>query len=160
MGHEDDGVSLFVELLEQNQHLERCARIEVTGSLVGQQHGRLVDQGAGNSYTLHLSTRHLVRLVVQTVAQTYGLQGLDGCTATLTGIVLVIIHQRKLYVLYGGGLRQQVVVLEHEANLLIPQVGTLGLRHGAHGDAVEEVLATRGGVQTAQLVQQRRLAGA
>ena len=158
MGHEDDGVALLVKLLEEHQHLERGVGVEVTSGLVGQQHSGLIDQGTGDGYTLHLTTRHLIGLVHQTVAQTDGLQRLDGCTATLARIVLRVVHQGQFHILYSGGLGQQVVVLEHEANLLVAQMGTLRLRHGADGNTVEQILARGGGVQTAQLVEQRRLA--
>ena len=62
-----------MQLLEEHQHLERRAGVEVAGGFVGQQYGRIVDQGTCNGYALHLSTRHLVRLVLQPVAQPYGL---------------------------------------------------------------------------------------
>ena len=39
-------------------------------------------------------------------------------------------------------------------------MGALRLRHRAHGDAVQVILAAGGRVETAQLVQQRRLATA
>ena len=71
--------------------------------------------------------------MLQTVTQTDGLQGTDGSLAALAGIVLVVIHQWQFHILDGRGLGQQVVVLEHEAYLLVAQMGTLGLRHGAHG---------------------------
>ena len=159
MGHEDDRIALLIELLEEYEHLERGARIEVTSGLVGQQHRRIVHQSAGNGDTLHLTTRHLVRLVVHTVAQSYGLQGLDGFLPTLGSGDLGVIHQRQLHILQGGRLRQEVITLEHEADLTVAQFGALGLRHRANADAIEEVLTRRGGIQTAQLVEQRRLAG-
>ena len=140
---------LAIQFLKQHQHLERGARVEVTGRLVGQQHGRVVYQGSGNSYALHLTTRHLVALVFQTVAQSNGLEGADGSLAALAGIELVVVHQRQLHVLDGRSLRQQVVVLEHEAYLLVAQVGTLCLRHRAHGNAVQDILSAGGRVQTA-----------
>ena len=94
MGDEDDGVPLLVELLEEHEHLERCTGVEVTRCLVGQQHGRIVDQRAGDGYTLHLTTRHLVGLMFQAVAETHGLQRPDSLLATLSGIVVGVVHQR------------------------------------------------------------------
>ena len=127
MGHEDDGVALTVQLLEQHQHLERCACVQVTCGLVSQQHGRVVDQRTGNGYTLHLSTRHLVRLVVQTVAQSYSLQRLYGTLVALFSRYCRVVHQWQFHILYRCGLRQQVIVLEHEADFPVSQVGTLRL---------------------------------
>ena len=85
MGNEDDGVSLTVELLKQHKHLERGSCVQVTRCFVSQQHGRVVDQRPGYGYALHLSARHLVRLMFQAVAKPYGLQGLDGPLAALRG---------------------------------------------------------------------------
>ena len=147
-----------MQLLEEHEHLERRTGVEVTGSLVGQQHGGIVDQRTGDGHTLHLSARHLVRLMFQTVAQAHGLQSLDGSLAALLGVIFRIVHQRQFDVLHSGGLRQQVIVLEDEAYLLIPEVGALRLRHRTDGNAVEEILARGWGVETAELVEQCRLA--
>ena len=36
---------------------------------------------------------------------------------------------------------QQVIVLEHEADFMVAEYGTLGLAHGAYGDAVQQILS-------------------
>ena len=96
--------------------------------------------------------------MLQTVAQSYGLQCLDGSFAALGSRYFRVVHQRQFHVLDGGRLGQQVVVLEHEAYLTVAQMGALCLRHRAHGNAVEEIFARGRGVEASQLVEQRRLA--
>ena len=130
-----------MQFLEEHQHLERRTRVEVSRGLVSQEDGRTVHQCAGNGYTLHLSARHLVALVIQTVAQSYGLQCLDSSLTAFPRRVLAVVHQGQFHVLHGRRLGQQVVVLEHEANLLVAQPGPLVLRHLPHGNAVQEILS-------------------
>ena len=149
-----------MQLLEEDKDLIGGAGVEVTGGLVGEDDGGVVDQGTGNGHALHLSARHLVALVLQAVAESHGLQGGNGSLATLSAVVFLVVHEGQLHVLHGGGLRQEVVVLEYEANLAVTQTGTLTAAHGAHADAIEVVLAAGGGVEASELVQQGGLAGA
>lgn len=44
-----------------------------------------------------------------------------------------VVHERELYILYRRCLRQQVIALEDEADLTIPESRPLPLVHGAHG---------------------------
>ena len=157
--HEDDRAPRGVELLEKHQHLETRPRIEIARRLVREDHRRVVDQRPGDGHALHLSARHLVALVQQAVAQPHGLQCRDGTLAPLGRLVLRVVHQRQLDVLDGRGLRQQVVVLEDEADLAVAQRRPLVLVHRAHRDAVEVVLPRRRRVEAAQRVEQRRLPG-
>ena len=71
VGDEDDGASLGMKLLEEDKNLERRTRVEITGCLISQDDGWIVHQGAGDSHTLHLTTRHLIGFMVETVAQSY-----------------------------------------------------------------------------------------
>ena len=64
VGDEDDGVALRMEFVEEAHDLVAGLRIEVSGRLVGEEDGRLVDEGAGNRDALALSARELVGFVV------------------------------------------------------------------------------------------------
>ena len=122
--------------------------------------GLVVDQGAGDGHALHLSAGHLVGLVLQAVAQADGHEGVDGAAAAFGGADRGVVHQGQLDVLHRRGFRQQVVVLEDEADFAVAQHGALGLRHGAHAGAVQQVFAAGGGVEAAQRVEQGRFARA
>ena len=92
VGHEDDGSSLGIELLEEYENLETGSGIEVTRSLIGENHGRVVHQSSGDGHTLHLSTRHLVALVIEALAQAHSLQGFDGTLLALLGCYGRVVH--------------------------------------------------------------------
>ena len=160
MGHEYYGASLCVEALEEHQYLERSAGVEIARGLVGKDDCGVVDQRPGYGYALHLSTRHLIALVVEAVAQPHGPQRLDGLLPAPGRRVGRVVHQRQLHVLDGGGLGQQVVVLEHEAYLAVAQCGALVAAHGAHRVPIEVIVAGRRRVEAAEGVEQRALAAA
>ena len=59
----------LVQPLEQVQDLLAGPGIEVAGGLVGQEQGRVVDQGAGDGHALLLAAGELRGVVVQAVPQ-------------------------------------------------------------------------------------------
>ena len=79
VGDEDNGATWPVQLLEEAQNLKRGVCVEVTRCFVGKDDCRIVDQSPCNGHSLHLTTGHLIALVVKPVAKTYCLQSLDGC---------------------------------------------------------------------------------
>ena len=64
------------QLLEQRHHLDAGLGVEVAGRLVGQDHLRLGDQRARDGDALLLAARHLVRVVVDALAEPDALQRL------------------------------------------------------------------------------------
>jgi hypothetical protein len=68
VGDQHDGHALLgVQRLEQRHDLLAGAGVEVAGRLVGQQHLRVADQGAGDGHPLLLAAGQLGRPVVQPV---------------------------------------------------------------------------------------------
>src|SRR3712207_4001869 len=63
VGDQDDGDTVGVQRFEQRQHGLAGGRVEVAGGLVGQQHRRAGDQGAGDGDALLLAAGHLVGAV-------------------------------------------------------------------------------------------------
>ena len=133
VGDKNNRTSLGVQTLEEHQDLKRGTGIQVAGSLVRQDHRRVVHQGTGDRHTLHLATGHLVAFMHQSVSQAHGDQGVDRLFPTLSRFISRIVHERKLYVLYRCRLRQQIVILKNESDLAIPEGRSLPLVHGAHG---------------------------
>ena len=78
VGDQDDGDALAVEFLEDGHDLDAGAGIEVAGGFVGQHHGRLVDQGAGDGHPLLLAAGKLVGIMVGTFGQPHPFQRLAG----------------------------------------------------------------------------------
>ena len=119
--HEGDGLSLFMQILEQAHDFVGGAGVEVAGGLVGEQDDRVIDQGAGDGDALLLAAGELVGLVLHTAFQAHELQGRYRTVAAFTGGHVAVVEQRQLHVLDGRGARQQVVILEHEADFTVAQ---------------------------------------
>ena len=96
--------------------------------------------------------------MIETFAQSYGLQCLYRPLLALLGCYRGVVHQGQFHILHARGLGQEVIVLKDKTYLAVAQHGTLRTRHGAYRHAVEVVFATRWGVETTQLVEQGRLA--
>ncbi len=64
MGHEQDGLALCVQLVEEVQDLLRRLAVEVAGRFVREDQGRVVDQRARDRDPLLLPARELQRPVV------------------------------------------------------------------------------------------------
>ena len=147
-----------MQLLEEYKNLERCTCIEITGCLIRQNHRRVIHQCTSYGYALHLSTRHLVRLMIQSFAQSYCLQCLYCTLFALLGANFSVVHQRQLNVFNACSLRQKVVVLEYESNLTVAQYGALRLRHLPDRYSIKVVFARTGCVEASELIKKRRLA--
>ena len=78
VGDKYNRTSFGMQFLEENQYLKRSTCIQITRCFIGKDYRRVVHQGTGDGYTLHLSTGHLVRLMFQAVAESHCLQGFDG----------------------------------------------------------------------------------
>ena len=67
--HYDSQPFLAVQVAQQAHDIAAGVGVEVAGRLVGQQHVRAVDQGAGDGSPLHLAAGQLARPVVDAIAQ-------------------------------------------------------------------------------------------
>src|ERR1700735_5815319 len=63
VGDQHDRISFTVQAIEQRTDLVSGLRIQVSGGVVRQHDGRLIDQGAGDGHALPLSAGKFVRLV-------------------------------------------------------------------------------------------------
>ena len=63
VGHHHGGPSLPMELLEDGESLEPATLVEVSGWLVGEDDGRVVDERARDGHPLLLATGELARTV-------------------------------------------------------------------------------------------------
>ena len=78
MRDNNDGLALVVELIDQRHNFPAGLAVQVTGGLIGQQNGRMTDQGAGNGYPLALPAGELVGQGIQAVSQANPFQRLAG----------------------------------------------------------------------------------
>ena len=70
----DDCYAALVELLKYRHDLDAGAAVEIAGGLVGQQHLRVVDQGARDRDALLLATGKLAGMMVLSAGKSYGRQ--------------------------------------------------------------------------------------
>ena len=151
--------ALLIQTLEDVHHLDAGARVQVAGRLVRQEDGGLVDQGAGNRHPLLLAARELVREVIHPVVEPDRVQHLASPRVTRRSVHAGAVEQGELDVVEGGGPRQQVEALEHEADLPVAHLGQLVAREPGDIPAVEQVVAAGRPVEAAEDVHERRLAG-
>src|SRR5215211_4040128 len=149
--------ALAVEAGQQFQDLLARARVEVAGGLVGQQHGRVADQGPGDGHPLLLAPRELGGPVLEPVPEPDRGQGLGGQPPPL-GPAKAPVDKGQADVGDRRGPGQQLEVLEHEPDDPVADRGQLVL--GQPGDvAAVEAQGPRGRpVQPAEQPQQGRLA--
>src|SRR6266511_440636 len=138
---------------QQLQDLVAGARVEVAGRLVGQQHRRLGRQRPGDRHPLLLAAGELRGPVQQALGEAHGLQGLGGAPAPL-GPAEPAVDQREADVAERRGPRQELEVLEDEADHLVAEPGQLVV--GQPGDVapLERQAAAGRPVQAAEQAEQ------
>ena len=115
------------------QRVERVGRgfVEIAGRLVGQQQRRLRDQRPGDGHALLLAAGQHARTVLEPPFQPHSRQQRRGARPRFRHA-----HprdpQRHLGILDGREFRQQVVELEHEADIAIPESDEIGIGHLRH----------------------------
>ncbi len=132
--------------------------VEVSGRLVGQEEGRLVDQCPGDGHPLPLAARELGGLVLHAVLHFHHLQGPAGLVLAFLFPEPRVDHG-QLDVPEGRCPGEKVEDLEDETDLLVPDVGQIVLAHGADQLPIEDVGAFRWGVQAADEVHERGFPG-
>ena len=82
--HQENGDPAFgVEALEDPDHLDARARVEIACRLVCEQQNGIVDQRTRDRDTLLLSARQLIGMVPEERAQTHGFERRRGPCSTL-----------------------------------------------------------------------------
>ena len=93
-----------------------CCRVEVSGRLVGEQDGGLVDDGARDRDALLLTARELVRVATGLAAESHHLEHVRN--RLLDEALALADHlQAERDVVEDGLLRQQAEVLEDDAEI-------------------------------------------
>ena len=81
MGNHDNQ-SVLGHFFQQIHYLNTCLTIQGTCRFIRQKDIRVIHQGTGQRYTLHLTTGHLIRLLMDLIPQTYFFQRLNGTLPT------------------------------------------------------------------------------
>lgn len=156
--HHDDGPAVQAHgFLEEAQDVARAAGVEGAGRFVREDHARFGDEGAGDGDTLALASGELVGAVAEAVAEPDLGEDLlrAGPVDAPPGE-----PERQGGVLGDGQRRQQVVLLEDEADPAAAEPGEGRLGAARHLLAVDHHDAAVGPVQSGRALQERGLAGA
>src|SRR5271169_155028 len=156
---EHDRVALAVQLLEEAEHLGAGLRVERAGGLVREEEGRPVREGPGDRDALALAPGELRGQHMCLLGDADFFQHLHRAAASLPSGDAGV-QKRELHVAQDGGLRQEVVALEDEADLLVADARERAAGQAFDGLAIQGVTAVGGGVEAAQDGHERRLAGA
>ena len=97
VGDDDDGVALGVEFVEERHDLVAGLGVEVSGGFIGEDDGRPVHEGSGDSHTLALTSRELVGLVHHAGAEVHGFEHGGGAGYSFSRRRSVV-DERELYV--------------------------------------------------------------
>jgi hypothetical protein len=140
------------DLPQQREDLGARALVEVPGRLVGEDHGRVVDERPCDREALLLAAAELVRRRARDVREP---EPLDEPASALARAGQ---PRREQDVALAGQLRQQVEELEDEADMVASQGAQLALRGARDAPPGDDDLARVGAVEPAEQVQERGLA--
>ena len=155
---QDDGVAGGIQLFQDAQHFLAGVRVQRAGRLVGQDDLAAVHQRPRDADALLLAARQLAGAVIGTVAQAQAPEQFAG--ALVARAPLAGVDRRHFHVARRAQVRQQVVALEDEAEVLAAQFGQLVGVEFAGAAPAHAVVAAGGAVQAAQDIHQRGLARA
>ena len=123
-----------VSLLEQGHHLGSGLGVQVAGGLVGEDQGGIMGQGARHRHPLLLAARQHVREAAGAIRQPhFGEQVQGPAAARLRHAALELQGQQQVLLHRQGG--DEVVALEHEADMPAPEAGAIPFSTGIPGTA-------------------------
>lgn len=156
MGDHDDGVPLGVKAFEEFDDDSLIGGIEISGRLVGEEDGRVVDEGAGDADALLLASTELAGEVAGTVGEAYVLERGAGLGGVGGGVEVL----REHYVFYGGEIGDEVELLKDEADLVGAKAVEVAGAHGGDVDTVDPEFTGGGAIEAAEEVDEGAFTGA
>ena len=159
VGDDDEGLTkLVAEVEEELVEFGLVLGVEGAGGLIGENHGRTVDEGAGYGHALFLTAGEFVGLMGGSIGQSHEVEqflgtllGPSSGEARNIGWNHNILNRREL--------RQELMKLEHEAEVLIAEIGQFLRREGGHIYAIDTYRTAVGTVEGADNLQQGGLPG-
>ena len=156
VGNHDDQ-TVFCDLFKKVHDLDARLGIECTRRLVCKKDLRVIYKSSRNGNSLHLTARHLIRLLVGLLAEADLVQRLKSPSLTLfagdTGD-----RKRKLYIGQNSLVRDQVIALEYETDRVVSVGIPVPVLISLCGNAVDNEVSRIVAVETSDDVKQCRLA--
>src|SRR5262245_26608303 len=150
---------LAIEHLEQGQNLVRRRPVEIPGRLIAHQERRVRYDGAGNRHALLLTAGQLPGLVLGPIVKTdQGERDLGMLTSL--GRREIGEQQRQLHVALRGQHWEEIVELEHEADVGRAPLGEFSTRELVDASTAYHITARSGDIQPADQVEKGGLARA
>src|SRR5690606_1250578 len=160
VGAGDDGDAFAAgEIAQEAEDDGRGGGVEFAGWFVGEKEDGVDGNCTGDGDALLFAAGELVGAVVGAPGEANKFQGPPGAFGALA-VAVAGDTQRELDVFVRRKQGQESERLEHEAELVPPEVGELFLGHGVDALAVDFDFAAGRAVEAADEVQERRLAGA
>src|SRR6185436_9225173 len=159
VGHHADRGAGAMQVPQQLHHLLTVAGVEISGGLVRQEDQRLACHRARHRDPLLLTARELRGIVLHPVGHSHLVQRVLDPFLPL-GRGQPAVGERQLDVLIHGEIADEVECLEDEADLPVPNAGSLRGAELRHRLAVEHVGAARCRVEQAEDRQERGLPAA
>ena len=158
MSNHEDGLAHTVDIREKAEQFVRGFGIQGAGGLIGEDHFRLCDQGAGNGRTLFLTAGDFIGILFQQVFNPQGNRnGHKGSPHFL--IVFTGQHQGQVDIIFQGEGVQQVEFLEYKAQVVTAEGSHFILLNPGEIVALQQDGAGSGLVQRGQDVQQGGFTG-
>ncbi len=159
MGDEHDGLVEFMrECADHIHHIGFRFGIKVSSRLVGEHDLWPGHEGASYADALLLATRHLRRIMLHAFAKTDPLQQFSGDRLAFF-FRHASKHQRHRHVFDRVEAGQQIVRLENEAQMLLPELGQPTFAQFGDRNPADDDAALGGTFHTRQLVEQCGLTG-
>ena len=160
VSNDNEGLSHLVsQVEEQLMQLSLVLRVETSRRFVGKDYRRVVNQSPCHGDTLLLTSRQFVRLMLGAVGKSHEVEQFHGAL-----LRLALRHAGNESwnhdVFYCRELRQELVELEDEADVLVAEVGKLLLVQLSYINAVDGDVSAVGRVESADNLQESGLAGA
>jgi hypothetical protein len=157
---QEGSARLALNFRHQCEHLVGVFPIQVSGRFIGEYQRRLVHQRPRHRNPLLLAAGEAGRAIVHAIPETDALEQHRCALARIWSLAANPPRVRKHHVFQGGEVRQQVVVLEYEADLAIAKFRQR-IRSEAREVLAQHLQAARSRAhQRAEYRQQRALAAA
>lgn len=156
VGDHDDGVAVAVEVLEEVGDDLLVGGVEVSGGFVGEEDGRVVDEGASDADALLLSAGEFAGEVAGAITEAYAGESLAGFGFVGHGVEVLGEHD----VFERGEVGDKVELLEDEADLVGAEAVEFGGGHGGDVVAVDFEGSGGGAVEAAEHVDEGGFSGA
>src|SRR5262245_28899310 len=149
----------LLQLAHQVEDLLGRTCVEVSGRFIGDNQGRIGDDGPGDADALLLAARKLPRTMPEAVRQPDEVQRGKHLALAL-GAAQVQKQERQLHVFIGREHRQKMVKLKDEPDAARPPLRELAFRHLRDMRVADPHVAGAGPIQSRDQIEQRCLARA